>query len=67
MNLPKKFADRMRGLLGEEYENFADCYIQEKRQGLRINTLKISVEDFLRITPFTLTPIPWTENGFFYR
>ena len=34
--------------------------------GLRVNTSKISVEEFLRISPFRLTPIPWTENGFYY-
>lgn len=67
MNLPEQFSKRMKNLLGTEYEDFLGCYQQEKKQGLRVNTGKISVEDFLKITPFTLTPIPWTENGFFYR
>lgn len=67
MNLPAEFERRMKDLLGEEYPEFLSCYDREKKQGLRINTSKISVEDFLKITPFQLTPIPWTTNGFFYR
>lgn len=67
MKLPAEFEKRMQGLLGEEYPDFLCCYDREKKQGLRVNTGKISVEEFLRLTPFQLTPIPWTENGFFYR
>ena len=67
MKLPAEFEKRMQGLLGEEYPDFLRCYDSEKKQGLRVNTGKISVEEFLRLTPFQLTPIPWTGNGFFYR
>ncbi|POI43097.1 hypothetical protein C3E94_27680, partial [Klebsiella pneumoniae] len=34
---------------------------------IRVNTLKISVADFLQLTApygWTLTPIPWCEEGF---
>ena len=34
--------------------------------GLRVNTAKISVEEFRKICPFEITPIPWIENGFYY-
>lgn len=67
MNLPAEFEKRMKDLLGEEYPEFLSCYEKEKKQGLRVNTAKISVEEFLSITPFQLIPIPWTTNGFFYR
>ena len=39
---------------------------KERYYGLRVNTNKISVKDFLKISPFTLEPIPWTDNGFYY-
>ena len=29
-----------------------------------VNTNKISVEEFLEISPFHLEPIPWIDNGF---
>lgn len=67
MELPSRFTNRMEDLLGEEYPSFLECYEKEKKQGLRVNTAKISTEEFLKITPFSLTPIPWVENGFFYR
>ena len=67
MNLPAEFEKRMQRLLGEEYPDFLHCYEKEKKQGLRVNTGKISVEEFLSLTPFQLTPIPWVKNGFFYR
>ena len=37
-----------------------------RKFGLRVNTAKISVEDFLKISPFELTPIPYVKNGFYY-
>ncbi len=66
MKLPEAFLDRMKTLLGEELEAFLNSYEDPRFYGLRVNTLKISVEDFLKISPFKLTPIPWTRDGFYY-
>ncbi|MCD8346899.1 MAG: RsmB/NOP family class I SAM-dependent RNA methyltransferase [Lachnospiraceae bacterium] len=66
MDLPQDFLTRMEALLGEEFPAFLNSYGETRRYGLRVNTLKISVEEFQRIAPFHLTPIPWIENGFFY-
>lgn len=66
MELPQEFLDRMKNLLGGEYEDFLATYEKPRNFGLRVNTLKISVEDFVRLAPFHLTPIPWIENGFYY-
>ena len=57
----------MKSLLGEEdYASYLSSFDEKRLYGLRVNTLKISVEDFLRISPFRLTPVPWTDNGFYY-
>ena len=66
MDLPIKFEQNMKALLGEEYETYKACLDKEMFHGIRINTAKISVEDFLKINPFHLTPVPWTNNGFYY-
>ena len=66
MNLPKKFEDNMRGLLGEEFDSYMECLAKPMYHGIRINTSKISVEDFLRINPFLLKKVPWCDNGFYY-
>lgn len=66
MNLPQEFLKRMQKLLGPEYEAFLKTYEEPRKFGLRVNTKKISVEEFRRIAPFHLTEIPWIRNGFYY-
>ena len=67
MKLPAQFLDKMKLLLSEkEYGEFIASYEQPRYFGLRVNTLKISVENFLKISPFKLEPVPWTKDGFYY-
>lgn len=55
---PADFLDKMRRLLGEEaYAEFVASYDEPERIGLRVNTLKIRVDDFIRKSPFRLTPV----------
>lgn len=63
---PEEFLNRMRYMLGGEYEDFLNSLQQEKYQALRVNTLKTSVEEFLEKAPFTLKPVPWAVNGYYY-
>lgn len=66
MNLPVAFVEKMKLLLGEEFDDYIKCYDEKRLYGLRVNTKKISVEEFQRICPFEIEPIPWIENGFYY-
>lgn len=66
MELPKLFEDNMIGLLGEDFEEYKKCLDKPMYHGIRINTMKISVEEFLKINPFHLRPVPWCDNGFYY-
>jgi NOL1/NOP2/sun family putative RNA methylase len=66
MTLPKLFEDRMKELLGEEYEEYLQCFDQNYYSGLRVNTLKITPEEFERICPYEIKRIPWIENGYYY-
>ena len=45
--LPQRFLDDMKELLMDEYDDFIKSYDEPKTTGLRINTLKISKEEFL--------------------
>jgi NOL1/NOP2/sun family putative RNA methylase len=57
----------MKVLLGEEeYQEYLKSFEQKNVRGLRVNTLKISPEEFEKISPFSLKKIPWTENGYYY-
>lgn len=67
MKLPKHFEEQMKSQLGESYEDFIKTYDQETHRGIRVNTLKISVEDFFKITDFELEPVPWTTDGFYIK
>ena len=66
INLPNEFEEKMKALLGDEFEDYIKCYDEPRYYGLRVNTEKISVEDFVKICPFEITPIPWIDNGFYY-
>lgn len=66
MYLPEEFEEKMKRLLGSEYEAYTACYEEPRYYGLRVNTKKISVEEFVRICPFEIRPVPWIRNGFYY-
>ena len=66
MNLPSAFEEKMKYLLGTEYDDYLNCFDEPRHYGLRINTAKISVEDFLKISPWPLEKVPWIHNGFYY-
>jgi len=66
MKLPKAFVDRLKEDRPEDYEMIIASFGEEGYHGLRVNTLKISIVDFLAIFPYALTPVPWTEDGFYY-
>ena len=65
VQLPSIFAERMKNLLGDEFEQFMKSYEQSPHAGLRVNTLKISMEQFDELAPFDLRPIPWCGTGFY--
>lgn len=66
IQLPENYIQQMKELLKDDFEAYMQSFEKERYYGLRVNTNKISVKDFLKISPFTLEPIPWTDNGFYY-
>lgn len=66
MDLPVAFEQKMKEMLGPDYENYLASFECDAHQGIRVNTAKISVEDFLKISPYELKPGPWCPNGFYY-
>ena len=61
MDLPIAFQDKMKLLLKDEYEAFAQSYEKERVQGLRFNTLKAGIENASAEAGklFQLKKIPW--------
>lgn len=64
--LPEDFREKMRKLLGKEYEAYLESFEKPCHNGLRVNTMKLSEEDWNRLSPFQTEPVPWIENGFYY-
>ncbi len=67
--LPEQFLAQMREALPSHlsFDDFIAACQRPLRRSIRINTLKISVADFLTlVSPYgwQLTPVPWCEEGF---
>ena len=65
-DLPQSFLDSMKEILGEDYDAFLAGFDGQRQYGLRVNTLKMNLEEFERIAPFHLKKVPWISNGYFY-
>ncbi|EMG9278280.1 MULTISPECIES: 16S rRNA (cytosine(1407)-C(5))-methyltransferase RsmF [Enterobacter cloacae complex] len=67
--LPEQFLAQMREALPSHLslDDFIAACQRPLRRSIRVNTLKISVADFLAlVSPYhwRLTPVPWCEEGF---
>ena len=66
VELPESFKNRIKGQLGEEYEAYLQSFQEKSRNGLRVNTGKLSPKEFERMSPFGLQEVPWVPNGYIY-
>ncbi len=56
----------MKNMLGDEYEAFLAGYDLPRQYGLRVNTMRLSPEEFMDRSPFPVEPLPWVSTGFSY-
>lgn len=63
--LPAEFVKRMKSLLGEEFSLYEKAVNGEPVRGFRVNTDKITLEEFIKINPFGSEKIPYVDNGFY--
>lgn len=67
IHLPDSFVKRMKELMpSDEFERFMESYDEPRVYGLRVNTLKISCEEFEKIAPFEVKKVPFISNGYYY-
>ncbi len=64
--LPVEFQERMKKLLGDEYDDFLKSYDEKPVRAFRVNTDKISLDDFSKLNIFSNEKIPYVENGFYF-
>lgn len=64
--LPQVFLNRMESMLGNEYPAFLESYDKDKYQALRLNSIKGDTAQMKEKVPFSLQPIAWAKDGFYY-
>ena len=66
MKLKESFIKRAKELMGEEAEEYLKYTSMPLRKSIRVNTLKISVNDLVKkIKGWDIEEIPWYEKGFY--
>ncbi len=63
--LPTQYTERMKSLLGEEFENYVTELQNPPVKAFRVNTDKISLEDFEKLNVFGQEKIPYVDNGYY--
>ena len=62
----EKFFERMKSLLGDEYDDFLKFYNSGKfYRGLRVNTLKCGADKLLELIGFKLEITPFCTEGYY--
>lgn len=64
INLPDEFLERMKTILGAEFDDFQQALNQPKQSGLFVNE-KIDVDYFKQIVDFDISPIAYESKGFY--
>lgn len=60
----EQYLHRLRERL-PDYPAYEACLSLPPYKGLRVNTLKLSAEEFSALSPFSLEPVPWEGAGFY--
>lgn len=63
--LPREFTERMSKLAGFDYDEFIKGYEKPPFRGLRVNTLRCTVDEFIKVSPFKLGKLPFCDEGFY--
>ncbi len=66
--LPEEYKLQMRKILGLEYEEYLSALDNQSVRGFRVNTNKISVDNFLKINKLNLSikPTSFSKDGFVF-
>lgn len=63
-DIPKAFLEKIARLLGDDFDAFQTSLKLPVISGLRINTLKISPDEFNTLSQLKISPVPWCPSGF---
>ena len=66
MNLPERFLEDVKGVLGDEFDSFIESYNEPKTTAIRVNTLKTDKNKIKELLNGEFQDVPWSEEGFYY-
>lgn len=66
MQIPKEFEERMKKII-PNYEKFKKELENENIKGIKINTNKITSEEFKKIFPYKIEPVPYAKDSFYLK
>ena len=59
------FFDRMKDLLGEDFDRYLETVDKEPYRGIRVNTLKMTAEELLPLLTFVGEQVPFSSDGYY--
>lgn len=59
------FLNKIKALLGDEFDAFLKFYNEDNFRGLRVNTLKCSADKLKKLVDFQLENTPFCKEGFY--
>lgn len=65
MKLNDVFLERMRKILGDEFDDFYESLNNPIQKSIYVNENKIKIEDFKKIVDFSIEQIPYEPAGFY--
>ncbi len=65
MNLPERFLNDVKELLGDEFDDFIKSYEQKKTTAIRVNTMKMEKDRLKGFLDCNTEDIPWAEEGLY--
>lgn len=63
--LPNDYLLRMKEILKDEYPLYLKTFDEPNIKAIKVNTNKITVDEFVKICPFSLEKIPYTDDSFY--
>lgn len=64
-NINNEFFERMKELLGPEFNDFYESLQRNDEKSIYVNENKILVQDFLKVVDFETSPIEYEKCGFY--
>jgi len=59
------YFDRMKTVLGDNYDRFLDTVDKPPYKAIRVNTLKMSAEELIPLLPFAGDKVPFCNDGYY--